>query len=136
MPQIQFEDLGLTLKATPKVLRNRDINLQLEFKIEALGGQALNNIPVLNSRQLTSTVTVPAGQTARFVSRVSQSELKSVQGLPGPNDIPGFSGTEKNSQKGTAELLIALTPHIVREQSFHTVSRMLSVPRTSMASGQ
>ena len=133
VPQIQFEDLGLTLKATPKVQRNRDINLQIDFKVEALGSTSLNNIPVLNNRQFTSTVTVPAGQTALLVSRVSSNELKSVQGVPGLNDLPGFSGTQKNSEKDTAELLISITPHLVREQAFHTESRRLEVPHVAVS---
>ena len=132
VPQIQFEDLGLTLKTTPKIQRNRDINLQIDFKIEALGATSLNNIPVLNNRQFSSTVTVPAGQTALLVSRVNTSEIKSVTGIPGLNDLPGFSGTEKNSEKDSAELIISITPHIVREQAFHTASRRLAVPRVSI----
>lgn len=133
VPQIQFEDLGLTIKATPRILRNQDVNLALEMKIEALGATALNNIPVLNNRQLTSTVTVPVGQTALLVSQVNINELRAATGFPVLNDLPGFNGTDHNGEKDTAELLIAITPHIVRQSAVRSVSRRLSAPRPGNA---
>src|SRR6187402_103909 len=47
VPQIQFEDLGLTLKTTPHVLRSGEVRVHLELKIEALSGSTQNNIPIL-----------------------------------------------------------------------------------------
>ena len=131
VPQVQFEDLGLTLKTTPKVLRDNSVMLQLDLKLEALGGGTINNIPILNSRALTSSVTIPAGSTALLVSQMSTSETRSLQGLPGLNDLPGFGGTDRNSQKDTAELLITLTPRVVRRGDLQIVSRPIPVPRSA-----
>ncbi|MGH9596075.1 MAG: type II secretory protein PulD, partial [Edaphobacter sp.] len=58
IPQIQYEDLGLTLKATPVVQRSGAIKMHIELKIEALTGGAVDNIPILNSQQFASDVTV------------------------------------------------------------------------------
>ena len=76
IPQIQYEDLGLTLKATPFVTRVeiRAVHLNLDLKIEALAGGSLNNIPILASRQLVSEVTVNDGETALILSNVNRSE--------------------------------------------------------------
>ena len=38
IPMVQYEDLGLTLKATPRVLRNGDVALSIEMKLDALSG--------------------------------------------------------------------------------------------------
>ncbi|MDE1155550.1 MAG: hypothetical protein PW735_07430 [Acidobacteriaceae bacterium] len=134
IPQIQFEDLGLTMKLTPKVQRNRDISIAFEMKIEALGSTSLNDIPELNNRQLNSTTTVPDGQTALIVSSVNKSEAGTIIGTPGLNDLPGFSGTDKSTDNSTNELLISITPHIVREQNLHFVSRMLATPHSQPSS--
>ena len=136
VPQIQFEDLGLTVKATPQILHGGSVQLQLDMKIEALGGTSLNTIPILNSRQLTSTVTIPAGQSVLLVSEVSSDESLAVQGIPGLGELPGFRNTTNHStQKDTGELLIAITPHIVREGDLHIVSQPLIVPHGTGGGG-
>jgi len=129
VPQIQFEDLGLTLKATPHILHDHSVLLKLDMKIESLGAGSLNGIPVLTNRQLTSTITVPAGQTALMASEVTTSETRDVQGIPGLSELPGFQGTTNSSvEKDAGELLIVITPHIVRENDVHFASRALSMP--------
>ncbi len=135
VPQVQFEDLGLTLKATPQVMRSGGVNLKLDFKIEALGSGSLNSIPVLNSRTLTSQVTIPAGQTALLASVVTQSEQRSISGLPFLSELPGFQGTETSKQVDTTELLITLTPHVVRNRRFEVASRRLLMPPDSSQHG-
>jgi len=129
VPQIQFEDLGLTLNATPVIQHDGTVRLTLNMKIESLGGGSVNNIPILNSRQLSSTVAVPEGQTALLVSQVSSSETRDIQGIPGLSEIPGFqSTTNDNKQVTTGELLMTITPHIVREGDLHIASRPLLLP--------
>lgn len=137
VPQIQYEDLGLTLKATPVILRAGAVQLKLDLKLEALGAGSINNIPVLNNRQLTSIATIPAGQTALLASEISSSEMKSVQGLPGLSELPGFqSTTNENKVVSTGELLITVTPHVVREVGLRIASRPLLLPYDPHPSAQ
>ena len=42
---VQYEDLGLTLKATPRVLRNGDVALSIDMKLDALSGTSSTAIP-------------------------------------------------------------------------------------------
>ncbi len=129
VPQIQYEDLGLTVKATPVVLRAGAVQLKLDLKLESLGAGTINNIPVLNSRQLTSIATVPIGQTALLASEVSSTEMRAVQGLPGLSELPGFqSTTNTNKTVSTGELLITITPHLVRDGGLRIASRPLLLP--------
>ena len=129
VPQIQYEDLGLTVKATPVILRAGAVQLKLDLKLESLGAGTINNIPVLNSRQLTSIATIPVGQTALLASEVSVSEMRSVQGLPGLSELPGFqSTTNTNKTVSTGELLITITPHVVRDSGLRIASRPLLLP--------
>ncbi len=131
VPQVQYEDLGLTLKATPQVLRSDAVTMKLDFKIEALGAGSVNSIPVLNNRALTSQVTIPAGQTALLASVVTNSEQRSISGLPFLSELPGFQGTETSKQVNTTELLITLTPHVVRNRRVEVAGRRLLMPPDS-----
>lgn len=116
IPEIQYEDLGLTLKAVPTVQKSGNIYMQLDLKIESLAGSSSNNIPVLNSRVFVSDVTVPDGETAMLVSSLSKSESAAIGGLPGLGELPGFQTltSDKTAEKDTSELILLVTPHVVR----------------------
>lgn len=118
IPQIQFEDLGLTMKATPTVQKSGQVTMQLDLKIEALGNSSLNNIPVLANRQFVSTLTVRDGESTLLASSLSQSESAAVSGLPGLGELPGFQTATANkiSELDTSELVLLITPHIVRHR--------------------
>lgn len=131
VPQFQYEDLGITLKLTPQILRNDTVSLALDMKVEALAGSSINNIPILDNHALTSTITVPAGQTAMLATLVSSSEMKALTGLPGLNDLPGFQGTNQDRQKSSTALLITITPHIVRSGRIEVSSRRIDTARGS-----
>jgi general secretion pathway protein D len=129
VPQIQYEDLGLTLKATPNVQSSGNITMHLDLKIEALAGSALNNIPLLASRQFASDVTVAEGQTALMLSSLSKTESVAVSGIPGLSELPGFqSGTaDKLREVDTSELVMLITPHVVRHRANLTVGPRIPV---------
>jgi general secretion pathway protein D len=119
IPQIQYEDLGLTLKATPTVQKSGEISMHLDLKIEALAGSALNNIPILANRQYVSDVTVKDGETALLVSTLTKQESAAVSGTPGLGELPGFwvAGATKTVETDSSELVIIITPHVVLRRS-------------------
>jgi Flp pilus assembly secretin CpaC len=134
IPQIQYEDLGLTLKATPTVLRSGNVSLQLDLKIEALAGTSLNNIPILASRALTSNVTLLQGQSAMLATSMSRQESNAVSGIPGLSELPGFQDTTNTDKEvDTTELVITLTPRLVRRGHNNLASLPLQVPHTAAA---
>jgi general secretion pathway protein D len=106
-------------------LKSGQVHVHLDMKIEAIGAGSLNGIPVLNQRQLTSDVTIPIGGTAMMASEISNLEQNSISGLPGLSEIPGFQGTNKMVEKDTGELLITITPTVVRKRSSVIASRRL-----------
>jgi general secretion pathway protein D len=135
VPEFQYEDLGVTLKLTPQILHSDAVSLALDMKVEALAGSSLNNIPLLNNRALTSTITVPVGQTAMLATLVSSTEMKDLTGVPGLSELPGFQGTDQDRQKNSTELLITITPHIVRSGRMQVSSRRLATVKTVKAVG-
>ncbi|RXH55462.1 hypothetical protein [Granulicella sibirica] len=128
IPQVSYEDLGLTLKATPNVQKSGRVSMHLDLKLEALTGSALNAIPVLASRTLTSDVTVNEGETALLVSTVSKSESSAVTGLPGLTELPGFQvPTEQNVTTDSSELVLLITPHVVRHRASNLAGPRIAV---------
>jgi general secretion pathway protein D len=118
VPQVTYEDLGFTLKATPVMEKAGSINLTLDLKIEALAGGMLNGNPILNSRQFASDITVGDGESAMMVSNLSRSETAAVAGIPGLSELPGFQAPiDQNAEKDSGQLIVLVTPHIVRRRS-------------------
>ncbi|MEO6982134.1 MAG: hypothetical protein ABI072_03345, partial [Edaphobacter sp.] len=118
IPQIQYEDLGLTLKATPTIQKSGNISMHLDLKIESLAGGSSNDIPILNSRVFVSDVTVPDGQAALILSTLTRSESAAVSGLPGLGELPGFqtAAADRITDTDTTELVLMATPHVVRRR--------------------
>lgn len=115
IPQIEYEDLGLTVKATPKVMRSDDVALTLDMKIVSLGGTSLNDIPVLNNQSFAGVLTVKAGETAVMLSDLSRQESRALNGLPGVSDIPGLQDISDIARnQNVARLLILVTPTVLR----------------------
>lgn len=115
-PSFNYEDLGITFKATPLVGPSGGIRIDFDLALRALAGQTFNGVPAISNRQYTGSVTLMEGQTSVIAGTVSTTEQKAVVGLPLLSQIPGFryalSTTTKDLQD--AQLLVLVTPHRVR----------------------
>jgi Flp pilus assembly secretin CpaC len=126
IPQIEYQDLGMTLKATPKVMRNNEVALTIDLKIDALAGSSINGNPILNNRAWSGVVTLKQGEAAVVVSQLDKSESRAVSGTPGISEIPGLNDlTGNDNQKNYASLLILFTPHVIRGTQAAGHSRMM-----------
>ncbi|HWB32627.1 MAG TPA: hypothetical protein VG714_05595 [Acidobacteriaceae bacterium] len=129
IPQVSYEDLGVTLEAKPSIQKSGRISLDLKLKIEALAGSSLNGIPVLQSREFNSNLTVGEGQSALLASHVSRSEVNAMTGIPGLSSLPGFQlPTTKNTDHQSTELVVVITPHVVRWRSGAMAGPRMLVP--------
>lgn len=133
IPQIQFEDLGLTLKSRPRVLRSGDVALSLDMKITALTGGTVNGIPVLANRAYSGVVTLPANEAVVIAAEIDKNESRAISGLPGLSEIPGLNNaTDKLTERNSSTLLIVLTPHVVRMPHGLGHSPLIPVDRGSV----
>ena len=134
IPQVQYQDLGLTLKATPKIMRSGDVALTLDMKITALAGSALNGIPVLNNRSYSGVITLKEGSGAVLVSELDKQESTALSGTPGLTEIPGLNNvTAKDVQANYATLLIVLTPHLIEAPQHAGSGPKIQVERGNLA---
>lgn len=129
IPQVQYQDLGLQMKVTPFIHRDQSVSLKLDLKLDALGGTSLNNIPILTNRQYTADLDLIDGASAMVTSYLTSQESNAVSGLPGLSEIPGLeSTTNKNTQRNNDELIILITPHIVRLPHPSGASQVMLLP--------
>jgi len=114
-PSVGYEDLGLTVKATPMVHGESDVTLSLETELRALTGQLFNGVPVISNRNYKSTITVKDGEQAVVVGDINRSEQVSLSGPPEVGAIPdaGLLFSTENKMIEDDEFLLVITPHIL-----------------------
>jgi len=128
-PQVQYEDLGLTLKVRPHVEGENEVSLDMNLKVESLAGSTINDIPVLASRQYSSVVSLRLGESALVTSAMSKEDSLAITGIPGLSEIPGLSNaTDRQNTTDSLDLVILVTPHIVRLTHREAAGAMLLLP--------
>ena len=130
IPQVQYQDLGLTWKATPRVMRSGEVALTMDMKISALAGSSINGVPVLANRAYSGVVTLRQGEAVVIASEVDKQESRALSGLPGLSEIPGMNNiTENDTQTNYATLLIIVTPQVIRTPHMEGRSPMVRIER-------
>jgi type II secretory pathway component GspD/PulD (secretin) len=115
-PSFTYEDLGISLKATPLVSRTSDVNLQFELEIRSLSGASFNTVPTISNRQYTGTITVKDGEASVIAGAISETEQKSLRGLPWLSSIPGlkYAVSTTSTERTENQILLVIVPRVVR----------------------
>lgn len=112
-PQFTYEDLGLTLKATPQV-HGKLVSLEYELTLRALGATQVNGLPLITNTEMKGTISTEDGQSVVMAGMVSKSQIASINGIPLVSMIPvlGQAFSVATKQNEADELLVVMTPHI------------------------
>jgi len=115
-PSVNYEDIGLNIKAKPLVHGNSDVALDLEIQFRTLGAASVNGIPVIANREYKGGILLKEGEPAVVAGMITASDEKSLSGLPLVSRIPGLGNltSQTSKQEEDDELLILITPHVVR----------------------
>jgi len=121
---IQFKEYGVRLSFTPTVLGGDLINLKIAPEVSSLD---FNNavviegfrIPALTSRRASTEIEIRDGQTFAIAGLMNNTALSSMRKVPGIGDIPvlGLLFRSRAYQKDQTELIVMVTPQIVRRDS-------------------
>ena len=119
-PSFTYVDLGVSLKATPHYHADGDIRLDIEFEVTGLGAGSVNNVPELTNRSYKGNITVRDGEPSVVAGLMTDQEQRSTQGYPGIGQMPllGAVMNVNSSDRAHNEILIVITPHVVRKP-FH-----------------
>ncbi|MDA8079756.1 MAG: hypothetical protein M0Z79_12560 [Nitrospiraceae bacterium] len=118
---IQYKDIGIILKVKPQVNDSGLISLELSQEISAIGDAVvvggLDEVSI-NKTEATSNLVARDGETIIIGGLIREDTTKASSGIPLLSRIPIFGALFGNtSDKVTRnELIILLTPHVVRNQ--------------------
>jgi general secretion pathway protein D len=124
-PQIQFEELGLQLKLTPKIHGAGEVTLQIESEFKVLTGETLNGIPVISTRRYAGQARLRSGEWAMVAGLAATNDSVSYSGIPGLSQLPlAGAAFRRNSRSRTrSELLVVLKPRIVDPGPAHALTQ-------------
>jgi type II secretory pathway component GspD/PulD (secretin) len=114
-PSFQFEDLGLSLKVTPKVHGRDQLSLDVESEFKVLGGAGINGIPIISNRKLDSQVRLDMDQWAIIGGLMTATEARTISGIVGLARVPVIGPLLRSNTKTDEErsILILIKPRLL-----------------------
>ena len=112
-----FQDVGIILTVTPRITANGYVTLDVVQTANDLQGFTDFNAPIVNQRQAETTVSVLDGESVILGGIMRTIVTSKVKKLPLLGDIPilGELFTSREKSKTRTELLVFLTPRIVKD---------------------
>lgn len=124
---ISYQDVGIILRVTPFITPDDMVEMIVAPEISALAEQSVSiasgttnaavGAPIINIRAADTVVVTPNGQTVVIGGLMQNNKSQTESKIPLLGDIPllgnAFKRKVRNDTK--TELLIFLTPHIVKE---------------------
>lgn len=115
---IQREKLNLTLNVTPHISSNDAVRLEIEQETKDIGGSDPELGPTWTERKLKTQVVVHDQQSVVIGGLIQEKDIYNVTKVPLLGDIPilGYLFKYSTKSKRKTNLLILLTPYIIKDQ--------------------
>lgn len=121
---IVFKEFGIRLTFTPTVLGGDLVHLKVRPEVSALDfSNAITlegfRVPALSTRRTETEVELQDGQTFAIAGLLNSTVTDTMRKVPGIGDIPilGWLFRSKAAQKQQTELVVMITPQILRRGS-------------------
>lgn len=126
--QFQYLDVGVNLDITPTVHANNEITLKVKVEVSQVTSEAnIGGIqqPIIGQRIVEHEIRLKEGETNILGGLLQSQTTKSVSGIPGLSQIPLLKYLFSNIRDTISEdeVLIVLTPHIIRVPEILALNR-------------
>ena len=118
---IEYKKYGVSLAYSPTVLANGRISIRVRPEVSELSAQGAVTIdgfqiPALTTRRAETTVELGSGQSFMIAGLMSNSSQHAIDRTPGLGEMPILGNLFRSTefQRGQTELVIVVTPYLVR----------------------
>jgi pilus assembly protein CpaC len=129
-PSVTFKKFGISLNFTPLVLAEGRISLKVMTEVSEVSNDNsinLNNliVPSVKTRRAETTLEIPSGGAMAMAGLIQDQTKQAINGLPGLAQLPilGSLFRSRNYINGQTELMVIVTPYIVRAVAQKDLSR-------------
>jgi type II secretory pathway component GspD/PulD (secretin) len=114
-PQINYVDLGLTMKVTPNVHDGGEMTLDIDAQYNVLGTGGANGIPDVNQRRYQGKVRLRKNEWIVIAGLTQEIHAVSKKGIAWLADLPliGHLFRQDTKTDDDTQFLVLLKPHIV-----------------------
>lgn len=122
---IEYRDIGITMRVTPRVNPDGKVLMRVEPQVSSVAPSVnLGNgilAPAFNVQTVQTTVLASDGETIVLGGLITTSDSRTEVGIPYLKDIPYAGALFRYRTRNMArqEVLIIMTPHIVRSEFDH-----------------
>jgi general secretion pathway protein D len=133
--QFQYQDVGVNLDITPRLMANGEVALHATIEISSLG-QPISiggfSQPTFGQRKIEHDIRLKEGEVNLLGGLIQTSETRSVSGLPGLSQIPllRYLFSTEHTDRTDTEVLVMLTPRVIRLPEYGTPSSSSEVSVT------
>jgi pilus assembly protein CpaC len=125
---IEFKQFGVSLAVVPTVLSPTRLNLRVRPEVSQLSTNGAVSVPVaggtltipaLTVRRAETTIELGSGQSFAIAGLLQKTSSDATNALPGIGEMPVIGALFKSNdfQRGESELVIIVTPYLVRPAS-------------------
>lgn len=121
---IQFKEFGVRLTFTPTIVGSDLVKLKVAPEVSSLDfANAVTlegfRVPAISTRRTQTEVELQDGQTFAIAGLMNNTITSQMSKIPGIGDIPilGYLFRSKAAQKNQTELVVMITPTILRRGS-------------------
>src|SRR5262249_48308829 len=121
IPQIQYENVGLNIDMTPTVTTD-EVQMKMKIDSTSIDGSTSTLTPTFNQTTMSAVAKIRDGQTTMIAGISQNTQSKNVKGLPLIGLIPilGRFFTTPDNQNNQSDVVITVTPHILRSAEVTT----------------
>jgi general secretion pathway protein D len=117
--QFQYQEVGVNLDLTPRLMANGEVNLHARIEISSVGADRTVGgfaQPTFNQRVIEHDIRLKEGEVNLLGGLIETKESQSVSGLPGLSQIPllGYLFSSQHRERVETEVLVMLTPRVIR----------------------
>ena len=113
--RLEVIKVGIALEITPYVSSTGDITVELTSVVSDVTGMGATGLPLVNTRDVVTSITVPDGETIVIGGLQTDNVRKTVKKVPLLGDIPLlghlFRNTSVESRK--SQIVIMITPRLL-----------------------
>jgi type IV pilus assembly protein PilQ len=115
---VAFKKAVLALRVTPQITPDNRVLLDLNVNQDTRGSPDVLGVPPINTRSVSTQVLVDDGETVVLGGVYSQVDRKSSDRVPFFGELPilGFLFKKTRIENARSELLIFVTPKIIKEE--------------------
>ncbi|MGZ5487171.1 MAG: secretin N-terminal domain-containing protein [Candidatus Aminicenantales bacterium] len=112
-----LQDIGITIKMTPRIHLEREVTLEIELTVSSIAGTGTADIPIIANREIKNVVRLKDGETNLLAGLLRDEERTSAGGITWLKDIPliGYLFSSNKRVIDQTDVVLTITPHIIRE---------------------